>query len=172
MQMIKVYHTRPERRTWRSLYFLNGASNCLATAQSLQNAPCVTIFSHHLHNYRNNPFFTKLNCAKEIPSMKTICQTIQHQQRMVWNIRFGLSQCNWNCTLPRTKSGTSVDWSLSSASRARIRLPRKPSLAPFTSSGLEISRWKWQSFVWALYCKTYIQVVAFCSYTSYVIYYI
>ena len=64
MQMIKVYHTRPERRTWRSLYFLNGARNCLATAQSLQNAPCVTIFSHHLHNYRNNPFFTKLNCVK------------------------------------------------------------------------------------------------------------
>ena len=112
--------------------------------------------------------------------MKTICQTIQHQQRMVWNIRFGLSQCNWNCTLPRTKSGTSVDWSLSSASRARIRLPRKPSLAPFTSSGLEISRWKWQSFVWALYCKTYIQVVAvhihhilyILHYILYIIYYI
>ena len=152
MQMIKVYHTRPERRTRRSLYFQNGASNCLITAQLLQNAPCVIIFSHHLHNYRNNPFFTKLNCVKckpkKFPPWKQFVKLYSTSKGwsetsdLVW-----VKQCNWNCTLPRTKSGTSVDWSLSSASRARIPLPRKPSLAPFTSSGLEISRWRWHPFV-------------------------
>lgn len=152
MQMIKVYHTRPERRTRRSLYFQNGASNCLVTAQLLQNAPCVIIFSHHLHNYRNNPFFTKLNCQRNSFHENNLSNCAQlYSTSRGWS---DTSDSVWvnaieavHCTLPRTKSGISVDWSLSSASRARIRLPRKPSLAPFTSSGLEISRWRWHPFV-------------------------
>ena len=95
MQMIKVYHTRPERRTRRSLYFQNGASNCLVTAQLLQNAPCVIIFSHHLHNYRNNPFFTKLNCQRNSFHENNLSNSAQlYSTSREWsrNIRFGLSQ--------------------------------------------------------------------------------